>query len=108
MEKYIVGLQLMIVGMGTVLLALFLLSIVMNISKRLLAPDKSEPDTDRSSEKEENELPVKTEFKREKGAISPRQVAAVSAVINHLQQEQGSNDYRIISITRNRLEREGR
>ncbi|MFW5986044.1 MAG: OadG family protein [Halanaerobiales bacterium] len=108
MEKYIIGAQLMIVGMGTVMLALFLLSVVMNLSKKFIAPEKVETGERQIQEKSESDIRQVPESNRKTDKISSRKVVAITTAVRHLYQQEKRNQYRIISITRNRQDREGR
>lgn len=85
MDKYITGLQLMILGMGTVLLTLYLLSLFINISSRFFGPEEQE-----NNKYEENN----TENYVTEG-IDRKKIAAVSSVIYQLLDRR---EYKIISI----------
>ncbi len=94
MSKYLIGIQLLVVGMGTVLLTLYLLSLFIRLTGRFFGP------------KERDVKPVITEnkgmdkdinFKNKETGLDQTKVAAITAA---LYQTLDQREYRIISIKR--------
>lgn len=91
MEKYITGIQLMIVGMGTVLFTLYLLSLLLRLSNIIF----KESDNTGTIERE-----MTPAAETEKTLSGSEQMAAVMAAI-YAYLEFSNKSYRIISIKRN-------
>jgi len=88
MSKYIIGLQLMILGMGTVFLALYSLSLVLWIGGKLFGPSKKAKTISQDYIKKEiNDSEIESESEK---------IAAITAAINSMMENE--KNYRIISI----------
>jgi len=96
MGKYLIALQLAVVGMGTVLITLYGLSLFIRINSRVCGVR----DSKKSKNITEKEADLAADKVIEEG-ISARKVAAISAAIYSYLEQDGSN-YKIISITRNK------
>ena len=93
MNNYVLGLELLIIGMGTVFLSLYLLSVFLFISGKLFGPEsnvKKKADVSTASVKKE---PVK---KLSTQGFSTKMIAAVTAVIYENLDDQ--KNYKIISV----------
>lgn len=91
MNNYVLGLELLIIGMGTVFLSLYLLSVFLHFSGKLFGPEnKARKTTKKHSvqKKEAEKAAVK--------GISPQKLAAVTAAIYESLSDQ--KKYRVISI----------
>jgi len=97
MNNYVLGLELLIIGMGTVFLSLYLLSVFLYFSGKLFGPEnKKKKQTEVKTEKVEiAEKNRETEAEMQTG-VSAKKVAAVSAAVYELLNDQ--KKYRIISI----------
>lgn len=84
MGKYMIGLQLLIIGLGTVLLSLFLLSIFLRISGKYI---------NTSEKKKEKKKEIKEEYEDENKG---KKMAAVAAAV--YQYLDSDKNYKIISI----------
>jgi len=98
MNNYVLGLELLIIGMGTVFLSLYLLSVFLHFSGKLFGPENK----DKKKSKKAAGIPeaaAEKEIKKtdqvEKG-ISSKKIAAVTAAIYKSLNDQ--KNYRIISI----------
>ena len=96
MNNYVLGLELLIIGMGTVFLSLYLLSVFLYFSGKLFGPDSESKKKKELAAEKVNivEKDKKEEIKQE--GISPQKIAAVSAAIYESLNDQ--KNYRIISI----------
>lgn len=98
MNNYVLGLELLIIGMGTVFLSLYLLSVFLHFSGKLFGPESK--DKNKSKKKAEIlEAAAEKEIKKTDAVekeISPKKIAAVTAAIYESLNDQ--NNYRIISI----------
>lgn len=97
MNDYVLGLELLIIGMGTVFLSLYLLSVFLYFSGKLFGPESKEKKqkavkTEKVEVAEKNQ---ETEEEIETG-IPAKKVAAVSAAVYEILNDQ--KNYRIISI----------
>ncbi len=104
MEKYKIGLELMILGMGTVVITLYLLSLLLRVNNKLLNRGSS------AGKDSEGRLQEKNEShqigKPLTGRIDSRKKAVISAAV--YQMLAGGN-YKIISIKKsNQVWKEGR
>ncbi|RAK03919.1 sodium pump decarboxylase gamma subunit [Halanaerobium saccharolyticum] len=98
MNNYVLGLELLVIGMGTVFLSLYLLSVFLHFSGKLFGPD--------SKDKKKNKKTVKNsksaaenkavQLDESEQGISPKKVAAVTAAISEMLNNQ--KNYKIISI----------
>lgn len=97
MNNYVYGLQLTIIGMGTVFISLYLLSVFMYLLGKFFGdkkvPQKNDKTKNSSAAAEIDE--VETED-AENGLYEKRKIAAVTAAVYQLLDENKS--YRIISI----------
>lgn len=96
MGKYMIGLQLLIIGLGTVLLSLFLLSIFLRISGKYI--NESEKKKEKKKEittAESGSAQAKIEESYE-GEDKGKKMAAIAAAV--YQFLDNDKDYRIISI----------
>jgi len=94
MGKYLIGFQLMVVGMGTVLITLYVLSLFIRLNSKIFNREVSG-----KNDKEKNNFTANKEID---AGISPEKVVAISAAVYKCLGENESN-YRIISIKRNKL-----
>jgi len=100
MNNYVLGLELLIIGMGTVFLSLYLLSVFLHFSGRLFGPETKAKKKNKIQTGNEKEISkTKVENEAEKAAaegVSPQKIAAVTAAIYESLNDQ--KNYRIISI----------
>ena len=101
MNNYVLGLELLIIGMGTVFLSLYLLSVFLHFSGRLFGPDskdkkKNKIQTGNKKEVTKTKAANKAETAAAEEGISPQKIAAVTAAIYESLNDQ--KNYRIISI----------
>jgi sodium pump decarboxylase gamma subunit len=101
MNNYVLGLELLIIGMGTVFLSLYLLSVFLYFSGKLFGPEskakkksKNQAEQKREISKAENKA-AEAENTAVEG-IAPQKIAAVTAAIYESLNDQ--KNYRIISI----------
>ncbi len=94
MGKYLIGFQLMVVGMGTVLITLYVLSLFIRFNSKIFNRKVSG-----KSGRDKNNFAANKEID---AGISPKKVAAISAAVYKCLGENESN-YRIISIKRNKI-----
>src|SRR6056297_1704373 len=92
MNKYVYGFQLMIIGMGTVFISLYLLSAFMYLLGKLFG-DKKVPKKNSSSIDNSAEAEIDV---GENGLSRKRKIAAATAAVYQLLDE--NKRYRIISI----------
>ncbi len=98
MEKYTIGLQLLIIGMGTVLLALFLLSLFLRFSGKIMGPGKEkESKVVKKESKVGSEKSNVESTEVVKGGLTPAKKAAITAAIYQMLD---GGKYNIISIRR--------
>jgi glutaconyl-CoA/methylmalonyl-CoA decarboxylase subunit delta len=88
MDKFIIGWQLMLVGMGTVLITLYILSLVLRLDGYLFGPRE-----ENNSKKKEN-IYHKDEIDT---GIDAKKTAAITAAIYQFMDKK---EYHIISIKR--------
>ena len=91
MGKYVTGLQLMFLGMGTVLVVLYLIQLFLNISGKYFGPEEEQKE--KAEKPKVHEKTVDTP--EEETGIDPAKVAAISTAIYEVVDR---NNYRIISI----------
>ncbi len=102
MNNYVLGLELLIIGMGTVFLSLYLLSVFLHFSGKLFGPEtkakkKSKDQLKQKREISEAENNAAQEAKEAAAeGVSPQKIAAVTAAIYESLNDQ--KNYRIISI----------
>lgn len=97
MNNYVLGLELLIIGMGTVFLSLYLLSIFLHFSGKLFGPESKKKKSKKSAEiskavKEQKEV----EIDESNQGITRKKAAAVTAAVYEMLNDE--NKYRIISI----------
>ncbi len=85
MGKYLISFQLMVVGMGTVLLTLYFLSLFMRLNSMIWS--------DKEGDKAENKARIGDD------KLSARKVAVISAAVHSFLAEE-KRSYRIIAIKR--------
>ena len=97
MNNYVLGLELLVIGMGTVFLSLYLLSVFLHFSGKLFGPESEKKKSKKTAkvtkavvEKEEAQIDETKE------GISPKKVAAVTAAVYEMLNDR--KNYRIISI----------
>lgn len=96
MNNYVLGLELLIIGMGTVFLSLYLLSVFLHFSGKLFGPD-SENKKKKEIKKTKVDIVEKEKAAEiEEEGISSKKVAAVTAAVSEMLNNQ--KNYRIISI----------
>jgi len=99
MNNYVLGLELLIIGMGTVFLSLYLLSVFLHFSGRLFGPESKDKKKSKKQIEKKKEI-TKVEKEAETAAaaegVSPQKIAAVTAAIYESLNDQ--KNYRIISI----------
>lgn len=95
MNNYVLGLELLIIGMGTVFLSLYLLSVFLYFSGKLFGPEKKKQKEVKKEKVEIAEKNQETEAEMQTG-IPAKKVAAVSAAVYEILNDQ--KKYRIISI----------
>jgi len=98
MNNYVLGLELLVIGMGTVFLSLYLLSVFLHFSGKLFGPDskdkkKNKKTVENSKSAAENKAVL---FDESEKGISPKKVAAVTAAVYEMLNDQ--KNYKIISI----------
>ncbi|PUU90079.1 OadG family protein [Halanaerobium sp.] len=103
MNNYVLGLELLIIGMGTVFLSLYLLSVFLHFSGRLFGPESGSKKKSKNKVKQkreiseaENKSAAEAEIEAAAEGISPQKIAAVTAAIYESLNDQ--KNYRIISI----------
>jgi sodium pump decarboxylase gamma subunit len=98
MNNYVLGLELLIIGMGTVFLSLYLLSVFLHFSGKLLGPEsenkKKAKKTAETGKIEADKREVNLTETEQK--VSAKKAAAVTAAIYEVLNNQ--KNYRIISI----------
>jgi sodium pump decarboxylase gamma subunit len=95
MNNYVLGLELLIIGMGTVFLSLYLLSVFLHFSGRLFGPESGSKKKSKNKVKQKREISEAEKAAAEEG-VSPQKIAAVTAAIYESLNDQ--KNYRIISI----------
>jgi sodium pump decarboxylase gamma subunit len=98
MNNYVLGLELLTIGMGTVFLSLYLLSVFLHFSGKLFGPEsESKKKSDLSKTKDKKAAAEKKEktVDAEQG-ISSEKIAIVTAAIYESLNDQ--KNYQIISI----------
>ena len=98
MNNYVLGLELLVIGMGTVFLSLYLLSVFLHFSGKLFGPDsedkkKNKKAVEISKNAAENEAEQLIESEQ---MISTKKAAAITAAVYEMLNDHKS--YRIISI----------
>jgi len=98
MNNYVLGLELLVIGMGTVFLSLYLLSVFLHFSGKLFGPDSKDKEKNKKTvgnlkSAAENEA---VQLDESEQGISPKKVAAVTAVVYEMLNDQ--KNYKIISI----------
>jgi Na+-transporting methylmalonyl-CoA/oxaloacetate decarboxylase gamma subunit len=97
MNNYVLSLELLIIGMGTVFLSLYLLSVFLHFSGKLFGPDSKKKKVNRTEKVDIVSKNQEEEIAEE--GISPQKIAAVTAAIYESLNDQ--KNYRIISIEKN-------
>ncbi|TDO71137.1 sodium pump decarboxylase gamma subunit [Halanaerobium saccharolyticum] len=96
MNNYVLGLELLIIGMGTVFLSLYLLSVFLHFSGKLFGPE-SGVKKKKEVKKSKVDIVEKPRVKEpDRQGVSPKKVAAVTAALAEMLN--GQKNYRIISI----------
>jgi sodium pump decarboxylase gamma subunit len=96
MGKYMIGLQLLIIGLGTVLLSLFLLSIFLRISGKYINSNSQKKEQKKeiaTAESGSAQTEIKEEYEDENKG---KKMAAVAAAV--YQYLDNDKNYKIISI----------
>lgn len=102
MNNYLLGLELLVIGMGTVFLSLYLLSVFLCFSGKLFGPESSAQGSRKNKASKKIKLqPAEAEKKNllagaEKEGISAQKIAAITAAAAEFLK--GEKEYRIISI----------
>ncbi len=103
MGKYMVGTQLLVIGMGTVLLSLVLLSIFLRVTGNLFGPKKEKKATNKGAKTNKAKSTKETIVKSQESKVSnknhAKKMAAISAAV--YQFLDSDKNYRIISIRKN-------
>ena len=99
MDKYMLGLQLLVIGMGTVILSLFLLSLFLRFSGQYLGADSNKQETKKTGTRNMDQgqsegIDIKDE--KSNGEIDRRKAAAITAAVYEYLDD--SKEYRVISI----------
>jgi len=94
MNNYVLGLELLIIGMGTVFLSLYLLSVFLHFSGKLFGPDSKKKKVNKTEKTDI--VPKNQKEEIEEAGISPKKIAAVTAAVYESLNDQ--KNYRIISI----------
>lgn len=102
MNNYVLGIELLVIGMGTVFLSLYLLSVFLHFSGKLLGSTKKikiKNGDKNLNLKATNVKEGANKLEERSSKISPKKVAAISAAIyESLDKEK---KYKIISIRKN-------
>jgi len=93
MNNYVLGLELLIIGMGTVFLSLYLLSVFLYFSGKLFGP---ESESKKKSKKTANVSEKKAAVDQSDQGISSKKIAAVTAAIYESLND--NKNYNVISI----------
>ena len=103
MENMLLGVELLIIGMGTVVLSLYLLSVFLHFSGKFFGPkynknkNGSKNKTGSNIRKEADQKLQKPEMQSENNkAVNAKKIAAVSAAVFEMLSDE--KNYRIISI----------
>ena len=98
MNNYVLGLELLIIGMGTVFLSLYLLSVFLYFSGKLFGPEsKNKKTAKKAAETSKSALEQKeTQIDESEQKFSSKKAAAVTAAVYEMLNDQ--KNYRIISI----------
>ena len=99
MDKYMLGLQLLVIGMGTVILSLFLLSLFLRFSGQYLGADSNKEKTKTTANNKKNQKQLKNTGVKDdsdNGEIDSRKAAAITAAV--YQYLEDNKNYRVISI----------
>ena len=96
MGKYMIGLQLLIIGLGTVLLSLFLLSIFLRISGKYINTSEKKKEKKKEITKAESGSAQTKIEENNKDENKGKKMAAISAAV--YQYLDSDKNYRIISI----------
>lgn len=102
MEKMMLGVELLIIGMGTVIISLYLLSVYLYFSGKLLGPEAGGKNnksqlkniTAETSEKKQRKIKKKVEIINS----NEKKIAAITAAVYKMMADK--NDFRIISISK--------
>ncbi len=92
MENMVLGVELLIIGMGTVVLSLYLLSVFLHFSGKLFGPkyEKDKTKVNKQKQKSIEKHPDKVQ------AVNTKKIAAISAAVFEMLSDK--KNYRIISI----------
>ncbi|MFP4372058.1 MAG: OadG family transporter subunit [Halanaerobium sp.] len=98
MNNYVLGLELLIIGMGTVFLSLYLLSVFLYFSGKLFGPEsENKKKAKKAAETSKAELEKKdNQIDKLEQGFSSKKAAAVTAAVYEMLNDQ--KNYRIISI----------
>jgi len=96
MGKYMIGLQLLIIGLGTVLLSLLLLSIFLRISGKYINTSEKKKEKKKEITKAESGSAQTKIEENNKDENKGKKMAAISAAV--YQYLDSDKNYRIISI----------
>lgn len=100
MNNYVLGLELLVIGMGTVFLSLYLLSVFLHFSGKFFGPEsKTNKKIIKTSKLEKERLSKEkseAQLSDSDQSISNKKIAAVTAAIYKMMNNQ--KKYRVISI----------
>jgi Na+-transporting methylmalonyl-CoA/oxaloacetate decarboxylase gamma subunit len=104
MENMVLGVELLVIGMGTVVLSLYLLSVFLFFSGKLFGPQAGEKKKDKAAKGKKKSAVKNTKEKPKKldrtegkeNHLSSAKIAAVSAAVYEMLADK--KNYRIISI----------
>ena len=102
MDKYMLGIQLLVIGMGTVILSLFLLSLFLRFSGQYLGGDSNKQEIKKTGAQNMNQKQsenIGVQAKSENGEIDSKKAAAITAAV--YQYLDDNKRYSIISIKKN-------
>ena len=97
MNNYVLGLELLVIGMGTVFLSLYLLSVFLHFSGKLFGPESEKKKSKKTAEVSNAVAEKKeTQIDKSEKKFSSKKAAAVTAAVYESLNNQ--KNYRIISI----------
>jgi sodium pump decarboxylase gamma subunit len=97
MENMVLGVELLVIGMGTVVLSLYLLSVFLHFSGKFFGPKHTKDKTKDTIQKDIKQKQKSIEKKSGNvQAVNARKIAAISAAVFEMLTDE--KNYRIISI----------